>query len=380
MTAHKKKRKPLNKDYLDFLKYKKKRVKPTTLKSMERRFNTFPENPKELNTEHFENRLGTISHATLRLEYVYAKQFYEFMSWDMKEIKFKLPKIPRTTVTIEDLYTAEELERILKVLDNPRDRAMIEVLYESACRAGELMSMTIENLRFEPDSPIVTAIISGKTGTREAYLKDSVPSLKRWLDMHPSGKGKLWRNRKAYAGKFPPIDTAGLDNVVRQALKRSGIKGKKKVTHMFRHTRATELVRKGIRGQVFSKLMGWTAGSAMEQVYVHLSTADVKNEIASKVFGMETEAPQADLLKSSTCPKCHNVNPQGSMICEKCNLPLSTDLIVQAITEKSNLEQRIGELETSLKEAQETSTDALKKQIAEAVQAALTEALKAKKD
>ena len=141
MTQRRKTR--LHKDYEKFLEWKEKRVSPTTLISVRRTLRSFPPDPKDLTAEHFERRLGAetkmkgvpvrrVSHATVRLELAYAKQFYDFMGWDKSELqRFRLPRIPKSTVTIEDLYTKEELDRIRAVLDNPRDRAMIDVLYLS---------------------------------------------------------------------------------------------------------------------------------------------------------------------------------------------------------------------------------------------------------
>ena len=357
----------LNPLYEEFLAFKTKRVKASTMYTLTRKFHNFPTDPHDLNAGFFEKRLSrvpkSLSVATLHYEHTIAKTFCK---WAIKNNHtefetilegleaFDLPKRGRTTVTIEDLYTKEELDALMRVADSVRDHAIIQVLYESACRASEFLSMTRENIKFDNDK--VLAIVNGKTGTREIYLKESVPSLRAWLNMHPTKTGQLWIASRVTFDKdknptYTTLTRSGLDLLIRRCLKRAGIKDKKKVLHMFRHTRATELVRKGVRGQMLNKFMGWTPGSNMEQVYVHLSTDDVKNEIYTKIFGDVEEAQPDPLLTSGICPNCETPYPQGAVICEKCNLPLSNNEIVRALTEKDSLEKRMEELEDQSKDA-----------------------------
>lgn len=49
--------------------------------------------------------------------------------------------------------------------------------------------------------------------------------------------------------------------------------------HMFRHTRATELVRAGVPIEVVSKLLTHRSVTTTSDTYVHLSVDDVRNEL-----------------------------------------------------------------------------------------------------
>lgn len=316
-------------------------LKASTRKTLDERLRTFPKSPDSLNADYFRQRMKQVSPYTLKAEIGLAKRFLLWAERDISDLKkIQIPSF-HESVTVEDLYTQDEIDLILANLKSYRDHALISVLYESACRVGELCSMTVENLRFEQDSSIVTAIVKGKTGTRETYLRESVPSLQRWLNLHPTGTGVLWVDeRKGHR----PLRPHSIDTLVRAALRSAGLeKKKKKILHMFRHTRLTELVRLGVHGQSLSKIAGWTKRSNMESVYVHLSTQDVKNEIALKVFGLdgEEQEQQRPIFESPVCPNCRHKNPSGVQFCEKCRMPLSTDRIVQAITEKTLLEQRL---------------------------------------
>jgi len=334
----------LHKEYEDFLK-DQTHVKPSTLTLLRARLRGFPE-PDGLTAKWFRQRMKQVSPATVKSEVVLAKRFLKWADRDTSELERDRLKLPRLeeTITVEDLYSKDELAAILNACIHTRDRAMLEVLYESATRANELLTMTFKNTSFNEDGT-ATIIIKGKTGTRPVPLFESVPALRAWLNAHPVGKGPIWcklpRPHKV-------ISSRQLYGTMQQALDRAGIEGKKRIVHMMRHTRATELVRRGVRGQALSKFMGWSKRSNMEAVYVHLSTEDVTNELHIKVFGITTkEKTKRPLLESMICPRCKTKNDQNARICSKCNMPLSDDAIVKALQQQ---EQKREEIEQMVQE------------------------------
>ena len=324
MTKSKKK---IHSKYQEYLKKREGEVKERTLYLLERVFRTFPP-PSQLNGDYF--RSLELASSTLQHYITTAKHFLKWSGLSKEEIDklidFK-PKKADAAVTVEDLYTSEELKKIINATMNTRDRAIIEVLYETAARARELLSMTVENIRFNGD--IAHVIVKGKTGTREIPIYESVPSLRAWLNVHPMGKGPVWVSMNE---PFAPVKYAGLYRLVELSIKRSGLTDKKRILHLFRHTRLTEMYTKGFRGQSLKKIAGWTDASNMESVYVKLSSGDVENEAKSKLFGLEDSKEEThDLLKSSSCISCGAQNPQGSYICSECNAPLTEDKIREAL-------------------------------------------------
>ena len=335
----------MNKQYEQFLA-NQTHVGPRTKELMEVMFRSFPVNPGDLNGDYFRERMKHVAPSTLRTEVSLAKRFLEFASMDASSLDKKHLKLPKVeaSVTVEDLYTSDELRRILEQLSTTRDRAMIEVLYESAARATELLSMTVENIRFHPSNDTASVIVKGKTGTREIPIYSSVPALKAYLNVHPTKKGALWVTMR---GKQQVLDYDTLYKIVKVAIRKADIGRKvKRHLHMFRHTRATELVRRGVRGQSLNKVMGWTPRSNMESVYVHLSTADVNNEMFSKVFGLEEaqEKPH-HLIEADVCLSCGAKNPQGAYVCTKCNAPLTEDKIREALQQSQDSQDTTKRLE-----------------------------------
>ncbi|MFQ5833300.1 MAG: tyrosine-type recombinase/integrase [Candidatus Thorarchaeota archaeon] len=332
-----KKRKRLHSDYKRFLE--EQSVKDSTLNMMRSILRNFPP-PRDLNAKWFRERTKKASAFTIKKEFGLARRVLTYLELENDLDKFKLPR-REDAVTVGDLYTEKELNAIFKATIDTRDRALLKTLFESACRASEILSMTHENLAWEEDD-LVVAIVSGKTGTREVYLKESVPALKRWIDVHPIGSGPVWVSLRA---PHQAMSYGNLHHIVKIAVERAGLKRpKKKLVHMFRHTRITEFVKMGIRGQMLSKLVGWSKKSDMESVYVHLATSDVKNEVREKAFGMVKERPTKPLLTSTKCPRCGAENDNSSVVCDKCNMPLSDDAIVRGLSK----DDRIAELEAKL--------------------------------
>lgn len=324
----------LHDDYQRFLD-SRLNVTPKTLRNYRQQLEQFPPQPTaEAIHEHILNRVKSddIANATAQNDLILAKMLCDFLELDRTALdRVRVGK--KREVTVDDLYTRDELNRIFDACHDTRDIALVQVLYESACRANELLSMQIEKILFNDDTT-VTTIVKGKTGTREVILYQSVPALREWLNVHPHKTGPVW---VSLHGDNPPLTYSGLYQVVKRAMKRAGLYAEKRhILHMFRHTRITELVKLGVRGQSLSKFVGWTKRSNMEAVYVHLSTADVQNEMREKVFGLGEgeERETRPLLDSAVCPRCKTTNTTRAVVCVQCNMPLSPDGIVKAIERK----------------------------------------------
>lgn len=317
---------------------------------------------EELNAKYFRTMIkeGLLSPHTIWKRYGLAKRVLKELEIenDLHTLKGKLPKLSRIeTVTVEDLYTKEELAAIFKSCNSMRDRAMLEVLYESAARVSELLSMTIENIQFN-ENGTATIIIKGKTGTRKVPLFRSVPVLKQWLSVHPVGKGFVWVSM--IRAKHNALSRSHLYQIVKDAIKKAELsRPKKKLVHMMRHTRITEFVVLGVRGQLLHKLVGWTPKSNMEAVYVHLSTHDVENHVHEKVFGLEIdEEKKKPLLDLKICPTCHTQNDEHAIVCSKCGFPLTDEGLRELKSRVDEIESLRSDMDY-MKKSQESLTRAM---------------------
>jgi len=81
---------------------------------------------------------------------------------------------------------------------------------------------------------VVAAIVSGKTGTRTAFLFESVPALRSWMNHHPIKKGFLWIK---YGKPYTRITTTAVYYRVQKLLYQAGIQKpglglKKSIVHL----------------------------------------------------------------------------------------------------------------------------------------------------
>lgn len=95
----------------------------------------------------------------------------------------KLPK---------DLLTKDDIKRQIEAAKNPRDKALIALLYETGARIGELIDLTVGDLEDRQHGKKV--VIDGKTGQRRLPLVEAVPHLNAWLNRHPNPEknAPLW--------------------------------------------------------------------------------------------------------------------------------------------------------------------------------------------
>jgi site-specific recombinase XerD len=200
----------------------------------------------------------------------------------------------------EEILTQEEIERMINVCDNIRDKAIISVLYESGCRIGEFLSLKLKNVQFD-EYGAVLIIPNGKTGSRRVRIVNSAQLLKAWLNVHPlkhDSESYVWItnfNRKNKE-RWSVLSEQSINKILKDIAKRAGI-NKKVYPHLLRHSRATHLASFLTEAQM-KEFFGWTQSSNMASIYVHLSGRDVDNALL-KIYGLKKEElkPEQAILK-----------------------------------------------------------------------------------
>jgi integrase len=343
-------------EYREFLQYKKNRnVKDSTLVSWTWKLNGFPE-PDKLREQHFENRLSQkISKKTVRFELTLARMFLKWAKRkeQLEELQeFDIGK-SENGITEEDIYSMEELNAIFQSAECTRDRAMLQVLYESGFRASELLSMTYEGIRQGKEGRLEVKCHESKTKERWVILDMSVPALQEWRESHPFKSGALWVTRRKRAhgdkqiGDYEPISYVGFYHMVNKALRDAGIrKDKKRIIHLFRHTRITHLRIGGTQGIPLHSYVGWTPGSNMERVYVHMNQQEVLDQFYKTQLDITEDAPVKKIFEKRICDRCGTENEPTRGYCKSCNRALTPEL--QAIEEKTELEKQVANLQGNM--------------------------------
>jgi len=227
----------------------------------------------------------------------------------IKNLKAK--RVPFSRVkSKKELISREELHLIVKQMKSLQMQTFTYLLYESGGRIRELINAQITDIIFDDKGALV--FVDGKTGPRDIRILEFLSFLNRWVIYRGNKPGQLWLD----LGKELTYST--FVTRLKRAAKRAGIK-KNIYPHLFRHSRATELV--GLDPKVLEKIFGWRPGSNMPSVYSHLDSKDVDNALYS-FYGLTTNEEK---IRLSNCPRCHTPISQDDERCSNCNLLLKKD-------------------------------------------------------
>lgn len=87
----------------------------------------------------------------------------------------------------EPIITTEEYLKLLKACINPRDKAIISLLYESGLRIGELVSLKLRSIETDKHG-FKVHVRRGKTGPRDVRVTKNglaFPYVTDWKKAHP---------------------------------------------------------------------------------------------------------------------------------------------------------------------------------------------------
>ena len=233
-------------------------------------------------------------------------------------------RMPMSLKTAEDILNGDELERVFKAAKNLRDRAFIEVLYDSAGRINEVITLKWSQIEFF-DSHAVITVQSKTEYPRKIPLYTSHTTLKQWHYQYPNGAQPddcVFFGRASKKSEGMKYGNALA--LVKAAAKGAGIE--KRVTpHTFRHTRITDLMRMGIPEQTIKMIAWGNVTSDMLKVYAHLTPTDAVNDL-NKHMGIDTGnkiQPLADIVTPAQCPRCGTINSKLNPYCGICGAAMS---------------------------------------------------------
>jgi len=278
----------------------------------------------------FAEAQGNLARSTIHMYKARTKRFY---AWLFQSEAGEYPSVVRwirstnprgskdkgevTGIRPEDLLTDEEILRLVDAADHPRDQAIIMLLYETACEAQEILNMKVKSIVTEKARTKVT--LSMGASARSLMIRDSVPYLQAWLNIHPlrgNPEAGLWITRQQ---GLRPIGYDNLNRLLRDAGKRAGIT-KPLSPRWLRHAGLTRMAKVLKNEQLLKKFAGWTPDSKMAAIYIHLSGRDLDEEIA-RLHGEAPaveEKPLKGPLNPQVCPRCGGKVAATHAYCPGC--------------------------------------------------------------
>jgi site-specific recombinase XerD len=274
-------------------------------------------------------------------KYTYLGILHNFTEWLNGKYKLGLTtkikrKQPKNSIMPEYLLTPKELEKLLNGSPDPQTKLFLNLVYESAARIGEILTLKIQNVSFNTYG--ARLFLKGKTGQRIVPIVWYANNLRQFIENHPlkeNPEANLW-----YFIEGESITPIGYD-VMRIRLKRlcKSIGIKKRVHwHLLRHQRCTEMAQRGLGESNLRRLAGWSDDSKMVKTYVNLSNTDVENSVLERMYGIKTSNNKED-EPLRICAKCNEVNPYFSRLCQRCKTPLNEKDLTQNILAEDKIKE-----------------------------------------
>jgi integrase/recombinase XerD len=209
---------------------------------------------------------------TLRTRLASLYAFLRFLSDDelidpsllKRKIHIKEPKaLPRS-------IHPEDESKLLSVVKDVRDRAIILLLLRTGLRIGELLNVTMKDIDLQEQMIVIYE--SEKTGSgRVVYFgNDAAKALFSYLQQRDPEKEKLFysRNRET-------ISYTAVWSMFKEYLEEAGLGDKKYSLHCLRHTYATRMLNADMRLECLQVLLGH---SNIEQTRRYANLSDRKRE------------------------------------------------------------------------------------------------------
>lgn len=167
----------------------------------------------------------------------------------------------------------EEVDRLFKVIDNIRDRAIFYLMLRCGLRVEEAASLKVEDLDLRRGTIIVR---SGKGAKgRMVYMSaDAHSAIKDYLRIRQTGRTKALFLVDKGALKGKPISVRGIQKRLELYARKSGVSVS---CHELRHTMATQLLNAGADLTVIQDLLGHSR-VATTQRYCRVSNLKVQND------------------------------------------------------------------------------------------------------
>ena len=224
-------------------------------------------------------KVKEITNRTLDQYQTYIKSFF---SWCVDEgylennVARKLKPIKYEQKQKEPL-TQLELETLRNVCETDRDRAMIEFIYSTGCRASEMCNVKLSDINWVNNS---VQLFGKGSKYRVSYLNaKAIYYLKKYLEVRKGNSEYLFvGDRKPYE----KVEKDAIEKRFRILSKKANI-GRKIHVHLLRHTTASQALQNGMAITDIQKLLGHE-NIATTMIYAKTNNHDVQFNHAKYVI------------------------------------------------------------------------------------------------
>jgi site-specific recombinase XerD len=238
-------------------------------------------------------------------------------------LKLKAPKRERQ---INYTITYDDAMKLIKVCQNPRDKALIHFLLDAGVRRSELLSITYGGVKFT-DGGVEVSVPPKKNATegRRVFCVHCTKDMRIWWESHPLKTPDSYFFCSAY-NPYGQFSHQGLFTQLKKIAKRAGFE-ENIYPHLFRHSSASIFTTlDGMNSFKINKRYGWKLSSKMADVYAHLTGRESDDDV-KRAFGAPIRKKIDKNMEVLICPRCEETNNVGDDRCWRCRTALSPKAI-----------------------------------------------------
>jgi integrase/recombinase XerD len=175
---------------------------------------------------------------------------------------------PRSGRHLPDIFSVEEVEKLLKSIRNSKHRAALSVIYACGLRRSELINLRLRDV----DSKRKLLIIKGAKGDKDRVVPLPEKVIEMLREYYKLYKPEEWLFEGSVKGQ--QWSETSLRAVFVRALEATGIK-KQLTLHSLRHTYATHLLESGVDLRFIQELLGHKSSRTTE-IYTHVMSRSIE--------------------------------------------------------------------------------------------------------
>jgi len=185
------------------------------------------------------------------------------------------------------IISVEEMEGLIKLAVDIRDRCMMLLMAKTGVRRGELIAMDVTDINFADQSILLKP--TPKRSNRLIYFDDETETLlRRWLKVR-QGRNK-WNDPALFISqRNSRLEKGGIDKIIAAHAQRLGLHNPNSnnledhfTSHCFRHWFVTHLLRAGMPRDFVKELRGDARREAID-IYNHIDKKELRESYLAHI-------------------------------------------------------------------------------------------------
>ncbi|QCR22446.1 tyrosine-type recombinase/integrase [Pontibacter sp. SGAir0037] len=205
---------------------------------------------------------GTYSYSFVN-QSVNAVKFYYHRVLGRHEVQLQHIERPEKADKLPLVLSKQDVLKILSATDNLKHRCMLQLLYASGLRIGEVINLKLTDVQSDRN----LLLIRGGKGKKDRTTLLSPKLLETLRAYYKEYKPKVWLFEGQYGGQYT---TDSLRQVFQACREKGGVKAKA-TPHTLRHSFATHLLEQGTDLRYIQTLLGHNSSKTTE-IYTHVTS------------------------------------------------------------------------------------------------------------